>query len=203
MEAERKLQGAAYHLQRMEEVYLKNDEFFTYELEAFLVKLKSVTDVLLEDFNEKFSLGISLEKKLTSKIFENKARQLQNYRAISFIQWWNNKIRQIRSDQLGSILFKKRNISIHRKVVKPDLKRITLYETIHYSVTVRAYDEKGNLIKEVKSPETPQEPEKPKPKPPEVEWYFIEYPNENVLEVSKKLFQMIKGFVEEAKNRFN
>jgi ribosomal 30S subunit maturation factor RimM len=35
MEAERKLHGAAYHLQRMEEWYLKNDEYFIYELEAF------------------------------------------------------------------------------------------------------------------------------------------------------------------------
>ncbi|MEM0172551.1 MAG: hypothetical protein QXV57_08325 [Thermoproteota archaeon] len=46
----------------MEETYLKCEEHFIYELEAFLVKLRSVPDVLLEDFNEKFSLGISLDQ---------------------------------------------------------------------------------------------------------------------------------------------
>jgi len=187
----------------MKEVYLKSDEIFTYELEAFLVKLRSIPDVLLQDFNEKFSLGISLEEKLYPKSFEDRAKQLQNKQAIKFIKWWNNKMNKIRSDRLGSILFRKRDISVHRKVVRPELKEITLYETIHIteSVTVRKYDEKGNLIEEVKSPGISAEPEEPKPA--EINWFFSDYSDENVLEVSKKLLQMIKRFIEEAKSRFN
>jgi hypothetical protein len=204
MEAEKKLRGAIYHFQRMEKAYLKNEENFIYELEAFLVKVRSVPDVLLEDFNEKLSLGISLEEELYPKTFEERARQLQNTQAISFIQWWKSKMEQIRSDKLGSILFGKRNISVHRKVVRPDLKKITLYETIRATteyINIRKYDEKGNLIEDEKSLGIPPAPEEPKP--PEVEWCFSEYPDENVLEVSRKILQTVKRFVEEAKSRFN
>lgn len=205
MEAEKKLRGATYHLQRMREMYLKNEENFIHELEAFLVKARSVPDVLLEDFNKKFSLGISLEAELSPKTFEDKARQLRNTSALDFIQWWKAKMNHIRSDPLGSIFFGwkgKRNISVHRKVVRPDLKKITLVETIHLteSVTIRKYDEKGNLIEESKSPEIPPKPIEPKPA--EINWFFSEYPNENVFEVSKKLLDVVKGFVEEAKSRF-
>jgi len=202
MEAEKKLRGAIYHLQRMEEAYLKNEENFIYELEAFLVKVISVPDVLLEDFNEKLSLGISLEEKLYPETFEERARELQNAQAMSFIQWWRSKMEQIRSDKLGSIFFGKRNISVHRKVVRPDLK-ITLYETIRItdSINIRKYDEKGNLIEDVKSLEIP--PALEEPKPSEIEWCFSEYPDENVLEACKKILQTVKRFVEEAKSRFN
>lgn len=203
MEAEKKLRGATYHLQRMKEMYLKNEENFIYELEAFLVKTRSIPDVLLEDFNQKFSLGMSLEKELNHKTFKERAQQLQNAQAISFIKWWKDKMKQIRSDSLGSILFGKRNISVHRKVVKPDLKKVTLHDNIRLtdSVTVKKYDEKGKLIEEVKSPETSQKP--PEPKPAEINWFFSEHPDENILEACKKLLEMIKGFIEEAKSRFN
>ncbi|MEM0172552.1 MAG: hypothetical protein QXV57_08330 [Thermoproteota archaeon] len=48
---------------------------------------------------------------------------------------------QIESDPLGSIIFGKRNISVHRKVVGLDLKKISIYETIHVteSITVQKY----------------------------------------------------------------
>jgi len=204
MEAEKKLQGVMYHLQRMEEMYLKNEENFVYELEAFLVKIRSVPDVLLEDFNEKFSLGISLEEELYPKTFEERARQQQNIQAIDFIQWWKTKMEMLKFHPLGSIFFGKkgkRNISVHRKVVAPDLKKITLFETIQVTATVRNYDEKGNFIEERKSPETPPEPVEPKP--PIVEWAFKDYPNEDVIETCKKLFKIVKDFIEEAKGQFS
>ena len=203
MEAEKKLRGAKYHLQRMKEKYLINEEIFTYELEAFLSKTRSIPDVLLEDFNQKFSLGISLEEKLYPETFEKRARELKNVQAINFIDWWKGKMNQIQSDPLGAILFKKRNISIHRKVVKPNHVKVTVHETIHLtdSVIVKKYDERGKLIEEVKSPETPEKP--PEPKPAEINWFFSEYPNEDVLEACKKLLEMMKEFIQEAKNKFN
>ena len=111
---------------------------------------------------------------------------------------------QIRSNPLGCVFFGrkgKRNISVHRKVVGPDLKKITLFETIRAtaSVTVRKYDEKGSLIEESSSSEIPPEPTEPKPA--EINWFFSECPDENVLEVSKKLLGIVKEFVEDAKSR--
>jgi len=53
----------------------------------------------------------------------------------------------------------------------------------------------------MRSPEI--SPELKEPKPTEVNWFFSEYSDENVLEVSKKLLETVKKFVEEAKNQFN
>jgi hypothetical protein len=198
MEAEKKFSGALYHFQRMEEVYLKNEEKLTYELEAFLVKIRSIPDVLLEDFNQKFSLGIGLERKLTPKIFRKKAQELGGIQATEFIKWWEEKKREIESGPLGSILFKKRNISVHRKVVAPDLKRITLTATVDLSYSITVKNEKGKIINELEMP-----PRSRKPEPQKIDWCFNEFPSEDVLGISKKLLQMVKEFIEEAKSRFN
>jgi len=53
----------------------------------------------------------------------------------------------------------------------------------------------------VKSPEIPQKPLEPKPA--EINWFFSEHLDENVLEACKKLLEMMKGLIEEAKCRFN
>jgi hypothetical protein len=203
MEAEKKLYGAAYHLQRMEELYLKNDEHFIYELEAFLVKVRSILDVLLEDFNKKFCLGISSEERLSPDLFEERALRSTNKEAIEFIKWWRHKKDSIRSSKLGSLLFEKRNLSVHRKVISPDLKKVTVYDNIHIeeSVTIRKYDAEGNLIEEFDSQDTPVETVASKSA--EMDWFFSEYPNENVLKVSYSLFQTLKEVVEEAKKIFN
>ena len=126
------------------------------------------------------------------QIFEEKAREIGNVQAINFIQWWKSKMSQIRSDKLTSVFFGKRNISVHRRVVRPDLKKNIHYETFNFtdSVTIRKYDERGNLIEEVKSSQTIIEPEKHKPT--EIDWYFLEDPDENVLEASRKLLEILK-----------
>ena len=85
MEAEKKLKGAEYHLERMNELYLKNEAQFTHEFEAFLSKIRSVPDVMLEDFNRKFNMGISLDENLYPLYFERKAKKLNNQEAISLL----------------------------------------------------------------------------------------------------------------------
>ena len=189
----------------MKEMYLESEEDFIYELEAFLVKLRGVPDVLLEDFNREFSLGISLEEELKPGVFEKRAKRLRNREAIEFIQWWKRKMDFMRHDKIGALLFRKRNIAAHRKVVRPDLKKISLSVTIHLtdSLTVRKYDAEGNLIEEIKSPETQLEPTKPKQSAIRVEWCFKDYPDEDILQICEKLFHMVKEFVEEAKERFS
>lgn len=72
MEAEKKLQGAIYHFQRMKETYLKYEENFIYELEAFLVKARALRAAIVGVlsslilsilFNEVLrNLGLKLDK---------------------------------------------------------------------------------------------------------------------------------------------
>lgn len=201
MEAERKLEGATYHFRNMEELYLRKEDDFIHELEAFLVKVRSVPDVLLEDFNKEFSLGISLEEKLYPGIFKLKAQEQKKEEAIVFIEWWKNKMEEIERSKLG-FLFSKRNISVHRKQVAPDLRKINLYDTItfHEDVTIEKYDEKGNLYEISRSSHIPSKSQEPKPA--KIEWCFIDYPEENIMEACRKLLDKVRGFVEEAKTRF-
>ena len=50
---------------------------------------------------------------------------------------------------------------------------------------------------------SPEEPSRtPEPKPAEIDWYYEEYPNENIIEVCGKLLEIVRGIVEEAKSKF-
>ncbi len=204
LEAEKKLQGAKYHLDRMRELYLDNEKFFTYELESFLAKTRSVPDVLLEDYNQIFSLGISLQDKLDPKIFENKAKQLKLPTAISFIKWWKNEMNNLRTDRLGSIIFGKRNVSIHRMTVTPNLKKVSITGTISVraSITVTKTDNKGNVV-EVSSSSNERPKTKTLGQQPKIEWCFKEYPDENVLNISEQFFNRIKKLVEDANKKYH
>lgn len=175
---------------------MENEEQFTHEFEAFLTNARSIPDVMLEDFNNKFGLGISLEEKLTPNTFEKKAKQLKNQEAMAFIDWWKSRMEQVRSSALGP-LFDKRNIAIHRKTVKPDLKKINVIPK--FSVAeITVHDEKGNLVAKSSSIGSKDE----KPEPAEFEWSFIDYPNDNALGVSKKLLDEIHKMLAEAKIYF-
>ena len=179
----------------MKKLYLKNEEEFTFELEAFLTKVKSVPDVLLEDFNIKFGLGINLETKLNSDAFERKALQLGNNEALAFIKWWKNKIHSIKSSYVGPLL-DKRNLAIHRNTITPDFKSINLFPKISASVEVAVHDAKGNLVAKSSS----IKPKDEKATPPKTEWSFKGYPNDNALDLSKQLLEEIHKMLEEAKN---
>ena len=190
MDAEIKLQEVEYHLQRMRELYLDNMKHFKYELNAFLINARSIPDVLLEDFNKIFSLGINSEIKINSSIFEKIAYQLNNIQALTFLLWWTRyKNTNILSDHLLSTLFNNRDILIHTKIMEPE----KLNETsIFISGKWKVYDEDGKLVTQ-----TPQ-----KPIPKKNGWFFTDYPDTNALDACEKLFEMLKAFIEEAKNQF-
>jgi hypothetical protein len=192
LEAENKLKGASYHLERMSELYLKNQEQFTHEFESFLANIRSVPDVMLEDYNRKFELGIGLEDRLTPKTFEKKARQHNCQDALNFLKWWTKKIEDIRSSSLGP-LFEMRNISIHRKQVQPDILKITIEESISISASVSVCDLQGNVVSKSEA-----KPNKIKTEPAKVEWAFKEYPNDNALGISKSLFDEVQKMVKES-----
>ena len=191
MEAEMILLEAEYHLQRMRELYLDNMMHFKYELNAFLFNARSIPDVLLEDFNKKFSLGINSDKKINSSKFEKIAYQLNNIQALTFLLWWTRyKNTNIVSNQLFSMLFNKRDILINEKMIESE----KLFETsIFVSGEWKVYDEDGNLVTQ-----TTQKPMKSTKN----DWFFTDYHDINVLESCEKLFETLRIFIEEAKNQF-
>jgi hypothetical protein len=172
MESEQKLMAAEYHLKRMEKLYGKNYEHFKFELEAFLTQARSVLDVLLYDFAEKFQLGVNRNKEeLNDHIFEKKARERRNEQAIKFIEWWRQKRDELKENFRP--LLEKRNIALHRGSVRPDIHKIHVFETITVmeSVTVIKKDASGNVIEVYESPKEPIE--KPtETKPTEIDWFL-------------------------------
>ena len=70
------------------------------------------------------------------------------------------------------------------------------------SITIIKKNETGNIIEIYESPG--KSTVKPiEPKPAEIDWYFEEYPDKNILKVCREFLENIRQIVEEAKTNFN
>lgn len=104
--------------------YVKINENYTkfpdvqYYFNAFLNSCFSIPAHLLEDYNNKYKLGITFGDKLTIKNFKQKAEDKNNKEALEFISWYSTKLKTINSTTLGKIIMNKRNEATHRQSVK-------------------------------------------------------------------------------------
>jgi hypothetical protein len=112
MRARKKLDETAYFLNALKRI---ETEAFDYNLSAFLCAWRSILDVMLFDFAEKYSLGFSPEALLTEDKFRHAAEASENKEALKFIAWWKKQLNEISK----SPLYRKRNMVVHR--VYPDL----------------------------------------------------------------------------------
>lgn len=211
MSADKKVLGAEYHLKNMKNYYIVDEQSFNYEVEAFLTKIRSIPDVLLEDYNLKFGLGIGLDEKLYPRVFEEKVKTLKDEKiqkeATKFLEWWKVQVAKFESDPFVSVFFTKRHISVHRTELRPDLKKITLIESISFSdsFTVIKRDKYGNIYDNgslAKKEEASLISPKPRTNDSKIEWFFSDYPNENILDASQKLLDIMKQLVLDAKKNF-
>lgn len=198
-----KLKEAEDFLEKIKKYYQQEvrDEFL-FDLSAFLSSVRSVPDYLLEGYNLKYSLNIPLSDKLYPSTFEKEAKQSHNSDAILFIKWWKNYIKNLQTDPIFSLLKSKRDISIHRKQIKPDLAKLEIKETIHLSdsIKIQKYDQEGRLIETFES----EIKDVPKAEKSEVtfNWFFSEYEREPVINVCEKYLNIMKKFVKEAELKF-
>lgn len=202
MPAEDSLRDAEYGLTMIEQ-NLGTDKL-QYHLRAFLTSLKSVFDYLLEDYNQKYSLGITEDEDLNARRFEEKARQLGHNEAQRFIAWWKVKKGQVKSDRRCAFLLARhgrRDIMVHRRRV-PMRVDVEVFESITISdrVRVEKYNNQGKLL-EVRESE-PTKPPSPAPKPSTIEFYFDGFDIENVVSVCKHCFETLKNVIEEARRNF-
>jgi len=203
LEAERKLSGALYHLKRMEKFYLKEDEPFIYELEAFLVKVRGALDALLWDFNVKFKLGFKEEDRVDFKNFMLRACELGNEEALEFIKWWKEVFSKLRGSKFG-FLFDKRNIAVHKKRVKPNLIQVQVTESLSIldSVTVTVYDKSGRMKENIEIG-SGHRPSAGLRTSVEVGWFFKDYPGEDVLTLCWEFYNKVCEVVKVAKEKFD
>jgi hypothetical protein len=206
MSAKQKLEEAKFFLEKLHGLQSLPQDFdkqteSKYYLAAFLSAAASVPDYLLEDYNAKFSLNISLSDKLYPDTFERAAKRTDNQPALLFLQWWKKEKKALEKDPIGELLIGKRHIDTHRVQIKPDLAKFVVSDSIHISGSLEA-----KLFRDGKLVETRKSAEQLAPSREETEttfnWFFSEYPDEPVLTVCEKFLDRVTSFVAEAERRF-
>lgn len=146
MVVDQKIVEAEYFLDKIKNAIKRED--FIPNLSAFLSSARSIADYLLEDYNLKFGLQISLNDKLYPHTFEDIARQKNSRNALAFIYFYNTEFDKVKQDQICALLLIKRNIKVHRTDVSLQASfSVPLTDTIdiHDSVSVEVRDKYGNL----------------------------------------------------------
>jgi hypothetical protein len=83
---------------------------FMYNVSAFLSSWRSVFDIMLYDYADKFRFGFSRDEEITERDFEIAARVTNNTQGLSFLRWWRQQINVLARNPLWT----KRKIIVHR-----------------------------------------------------------------------------------------
>lgn len=203
MEAQNKLQEAQYFLRELSNASQDTDEFI-YKMSAFLSAWRSVFDILLYDYAEKFSLGLTREDKISDYQFEIAIKAFKRYasvraaKALKFLHWW----RQKRSELAQNPLWKTRTIIVHRGY-PPTMRVIRLYiaESLAFSSTlsVSGTPTPNAIPTDYASPAPPSTQTSTRRV---IETRFKDFPNNSILDTCEQAFNLMKKIVEEAKRSF-
>lgn len=118
MTSEEKINEAKFFLEKIIENYTQSP-FLEYYFNAFVTSTRSISDYLLEDYNQKFNLGIPDNERKFHEMFKEKAYQLGG-QAVEFHKWHDRQITKITSNMYGKTFWNKRNFIIHRDGEKLD-----------------------------------------------------------------------------------
>lgn len=200
MQMDDALAGAAYHLENMRNFYPSNQQEFVWELEAFLVKLRSVPDHALDDADVTFGVGIPIDERLDERTFEDWATKQGNIAALQFLKSYRESTNALKADPIVKVAFEKRRRAVHRRSVRPDKAEISLHEriTVSDSATVTKYDAQGRLVQTSVSPPEPESSEHEEPAS-EMKWFFSDYPDADVLSLCNHAYGAVSRYVNSMK----
>ena len=201
MTVDDKIIFAEYFLDKIRDA--KNRDDFLPNLGAFLSETRSIADYLLEDYNLKFDLGISLTKKLDHRIFKEKACDKTNLEALKFISSYNSEYNKLSQNPIGKLLIDKRNITVHRRgeqVRGNFVREIVETVPIHDSVAIEVRDKDGNLKMKSDSRDMNEnlktkENNSTNKGADSVKWYFEDYIAKDVVGVCEDFLNLMKKFV--------
>lgn len=174
MVVDEKIDEAKYFLDKIKKATERKD--FIPNLSAYLSATRSIPDYLLEDYNVKYGLKISLDKTLNKDIFEEVARRRNNPNAIAFIKGYNNNFKKLTRDKIAKLLLTKRNIRVH----KTDL---PLQKNASASIIENVG--KRSAISNTR-----------------VKWLFDDYKEADVIEVCKEFLRLMNDFVKNVTTKF-
>jgi hypothetical protein len=109
MDTRNKLTEAKYFLDALIATQDKQEVFY-FSLSAFLSSWKSVPDVMLYDFLDHFSLGLTREDKMYPHDFFIVAKSQDNKPALEFFKWWDKKRDELSKNPLWNM----RHVVLHR-----------------------------------------------------------------------------------------
>ena len=174
MVVDEKIDEAKYFLDKIKKATDRKD--FIPNLSAYVSATRSIPDYLLEDYNVKYGLKISLDKRLNKDIFEEVARRRNNPNAIAFIKGYNNNFKKLTRDKIAKLLLTKRNIRVHRT-------DLPLQKNISASIIENVG--KRSAISNTK-----------------VKWLFDDYTEADVIEVCKEFLGLMIDFVKNVTTKF-
>jgi hypothetical protein len=168
-----KIEEAKYFLDKIKKATERKD--FIPNLSGFLCASRSIPDYLLEDYNVKYGLKISLDKRLDKDIFEEVARKRKNSNAIALVKGYNHNFNKLKKDNIAKFLLSKRNIKV-------EMIDVPLQKNI--SVSIMENEEKRTTISNTR-----------------VKWLFDDY-NADVVESCEKFLQLMKEFINKVTTEF-
>lgn len=174
MVVDEKIEEAEYFLDKIKKATERKD--FIPNLSAYLCATRSIPEYLLEDYNVKYGLKISLDKTLNKDVFEEVARKRNNPNAIAFTKGYNINFKKLMRDRIAKLLLTKRNIRVHRTDL-PIQKNV--------SVSIIENVDKQSTISNTT-----------------VKWLFDDYKEADVIEVCKEFLRLMNDFVKNVTTKF-
>lgn len=187
---------------------LLNEELFIFNLSAFLSAWKSVPEVLLYDFAERFRIGFTLEDYMTDKEFGIAANlwktQMGESDASDFLKWWRMEVDRLNNTHK---LSGKRDILIHRgypKLEKGGVERTVFIPTGTFQVyttgVAAGWGTGSAILGETTAAGVQYSPETFGKAPADVKetYRFGDQQDRDIVDICKEAYDDMKAFAEEA-----
>lgn len=121
MVVEKKIERAERWLEKIQNSeHRKNRIDLKDNVSAFLNDVKNISDHFLADYSKKYGLEKLIKSPLNIQKFEKAAKNLNNTNAIDFVNSFKFELQTIKQNQLGKILFEKRNLDTHIDIQEPN-----------------------------------------------------------------------------------
>ena len=178
MTVEDKIAESYYNLDKIRHLSMMAKEF-QFELSNYLNSAQSIFYHLLEDYNQKFCLGLTGNYR--DDHFKENAKVSGDKKAYEFFCWYKDELNKITQNKEYGFLITKRHLNVHKKNVMPKKFKIGDY-------TPREITAGEKIIIPLNFTN--------------VEVYFDENPDENLRLVCVKFLTRIDKMVKDAHLQF-
>jgi len=173
--------------------------YYEFYLVGVLTCLKGAVDYILEEYNQKYGLGIRLDETLNSRLFRRRAEKLNNTAALAFIDAYEDERRRLLLDRRVKVLLGwqgLRDVYTHRTQVSKDVSiGVQLGASALAGVETRGASGKVITSSLQRSPAAP-------PRPAEIKYYLRDWKDDDIDSLCEYSLLKVREFVELMRRRF-